>query len=187
MSKPSTSTRSQATGRQLSRTALRAIRKNTETVEETLTLATKASSADEFYETMTAAALDIGKITAQRGGGRIEVQMADASTQNVRIAGNITFHGKAGSKTDRDNCMIVGALVIIRGGQAAARLGPAAADRLGTVYRKLGLKAPKNFFKTGVIDEEDDDDGWEWDRSDEEKKGAAASDDEDEDVDVDAI
>lgn len=183
MSKPAT-TRSQATGRQLGRTALRAIRKNTETVEETLTLATKASSADEFYETMTAAALDIGKITAQRGGGRIEVQMADSSTQNIRIAGNITFHGKAGSKTDRDNCMIVGALVIIRGGQAAARLGPAAADKLGTVYRKLGLKSPKNFFKTGVADDEDADDGWEWDRSD---KGAAASDDEDSDVDVDAV
>ncbi len=187
-SKPSVSksqTRSQATGRQLGRTALRAIRKNSEVVEKFCGLIASAGTADELESALSSEAMELGRVSAQRGAGRVEVLMPDRSTQSVRIAGNIAFHGKAGTKTDRDNCMVVGAHIVILGGQAAGRIPPSLVARIATKYTNLSVSVPRNYF-TGASDDSDDDDGWEWDRSEGAKHEEEDSED-GEDVDVDAI
>ena len=168
------------TGRALGRTALCHQRKNAEVVDEYLLLAKAAADADSLERSLEVETLEIAKVVAPRGAGRLEITKSDGTTENVRIAGAVKFHGKAGNKADRDNCMVAGAHIVIRGGQAAARIPSHVTEQLRDIYTKLHIVTAKKFFEIGVQDVADaaaDDGGFEFDYS-----GAAEA-----EVDIDAI
>jgi hypothetical protein len=169
------------TGRALGKTALRHQRKNAEVVDEYLLLAKAAADADTLARSLDVETLEIAKVVAPRGAGRIEVTKSDGTTENVRIAGAVKFHGKAGNKADRDNCMVAGSHVVIRGGQASARIPSHVTEQLRDIYTKLAVPTAKKFFEIGVQDVADAaaDDGFEFDYGGAE---AAAA-----EVDIDAI
>lgn len=154
------------TGRALGKTALRHQRKNTEAVEEFLLLAKAAPDADTLSRSLEVETFELAKVVAPRGAGRIEVTMSDGTTENIRIAGAVKFHGKAGNKADRDNCMVAGAHIVVRGGQAAARIPSHVTEQLRDIYAKLAVPTAKKFFDIGVQDAADaaaDDAGFEFD------------------------
>lgn len=153
------------TGRALGKAALRHQRKNTEVVDEFLLLAKAATDADTLTRSLDVETFEIAKVVAPRGAGRLEVTKSDDTTENVRIAGAVKFHGKAGNKADRDNCMVAGAHIILRGGQAAARIPSHVTEQLRDIYTKLAVPTAKKFFEIGVHDaaDADDDTGFEFD------------------------
>ena len=159
------------TGRALGKTALRHQRKNAEVVDEYLLLAKAAPDADTLARSLGVETFEIAKVIAARGAGRLEVTMSDGTTENVRIAGAVTFRGKAGNKAERDNCMVAGSHVVIRGGQASARIPSHVTEKLRDIYEALKVPTAKKFFEIGVQDVADaaaDDGGFEFDYSGEE-------------------
>lgn len=151
------------TGRALGKTALRHQRKNADAVAEFVLLAKAATDADVLERSLEVETFEIAKVVAPRGAGRLEVTMADGTMANVRIAGAIKFHGKAANKADRDNCMIAGAHIVLRGGQAVARVPCDVVAQLRDIYAKLAAPVAKRFFDIGVSDEETPDTGFEFD------------------------
>ena len=132
----------------------------------------------------------LARVTRAVGGGLLEVLLQDGETVKVPIAGSISMRGRASTKMDRDNCMCVGDIVVLRGGLASGKLPEAVADKVKRVFEAFGIASPKSFFAAAsaaaagagagaaaAVEE----DSWEWDR------GAAAAAEYDEEVAVDDI
>ena len=174
--------RSQVTGRQMGRAAIRSANKNCEAstsfVEEL-----ERSSVDSICETDI-----LAKVTRSPGGFQLEVKTWDhKDIQSVPIAGRLRFRGKSATKTDRDNCFCVGDIIVISGGMASAKLSGGQVARVAAVFKKHGVEAPRGFFAINSAGGDDDDDegGFTWDRSgegDEDKTSEA-----EEEVDIDTI
>jgi hypothetical protein len=199
----SVATRSQVTGRQLGRAALRALEKNANCIDQFLT---KIDEAEDMYDLQQIEDVDafiVARVIRAEGAGWFNVRCRDGSEAKVHVAGTIAFHGRAGTKTDRDNCIIMNDIIIVSGGRASAKLSAALAAHVKKVYSSHGFPFPKHFFSRG----DGEDDGAEddiFDRSDDEevdvatiakltapksKSNAAPDDDDDDDsvIDVDAI
>lgn len=162
------------TGRAPSKTAERHSRKNDEVVDDFLLFAKAASDADTLARSLGVEAFELAKVIAPRGGGRVEVTKSDGVTENVRIAGAIKFHGKAGNKTERPNCLYAGSHVILRGGDAAGRIPREKVTEIKNIYEKLAIPTVKNFFLVDATDKDEEDCGVDFEEDEKE-------------VDVDAI
>ena len=129
----------------------------------------------------------LGRVLKAHGGGRLEVQFADGTTEKPTIAKKIRFHGRAATKGDQLNCMSMGDLVIVDGGFIFGKLIMAQQERVEAVFNRKQMEYPQGFFaKTAIVEEQGVDDIVEWDRSaeDEGVTGAGASEDEEEEGDV---
>ena len=125
----------------------------------------------------------LGRVLKAHGGGRMEVQFADGTTEKPTIAKKIRFHGRAATKGDQLNCMSIGDLVIVDGGFIFGKLMMAQQERVETVFNRKQMEYPPGFFaKTAVVEEQGVDDIVEWDRSGSGVTGATASDEEEDDV-----
>lgn len=121
----------------------------------------------------------LGRVLKAHGGGRLEVQFADGTTEKPTIAKKIRFHGRAATKGDQLNCMSIGDLVIVDGGFIFGKLVMAQQERVEAVFNRKQMEYPQGFFaKTAIVEEQGVDDIVEWDRSaeDEGVTGAGASD-----------
>ena len=121
----------------------------------------------------------LGRVLKAHGGGRLEVQFADGTTEKPTIAKKIRFHGRAATKGDQLNCMSMGDLVIVDGGFIFGKLIMAQQERVEAVFNRKQMEYPQGFFaKTAIVEEQGVDDIVEWDRSaeDEGVTGAGASD-----------
>ena len=150
------------TGRVLGKKAQKQQNKNNEAVEEFLTLVKAAPDAESLGLSLASnrkGPLELAKVDAPLGGGHIKVTKSDSVTETVRIAGAITLHGKAGNKTERDNCLYAGSHVILRGGDAAGRIPRAKVTEIKNVYEKLAIPTMKNFFLVDVADKDEEDCG----------------------------
>ncbi len=108
----------------------------------------------------------LGRVLKAHGGGRMEVQFADGTTEKPTIAKKIRFHGRAATKGDQLNCMSIGDLVIVDGGFIFGKLMMAQQERVETVFNRKQMEYPPGFFaKTAVVEEQGVDDIVEWDRS----------------------
>lgn len=202
--KPSTgggvATRSQVTGRQLGRAAIRALEKNAHCIDQFLSKIDDAKSMDDLLNIEETDAFYVARVIRSEGAGWFNVLLRDGSEAKVHVAGTIAFHGRAGTKTDRDNCIVANDNIIISGGRASAKLSSALSSHIKKVFKAHSLSFPKNFFGNEESIAEDDA-GWEFDHSDDEEEeiadmkktiasrssAAAAAADDDDFVDVDAI
>jgi translation initiation factor IF-1 len=108
----------------------------------------------------------LGRVLKALGGGRLEVQFADGTTEKPTIAKKIRFHGRAATKGDQLNCMSIGDLVIVDGGFIFGKLVMAQQERVETVFNRKQMEYPQGFFaKTAIVEEQGVDDIVEWDRS----------------------
>jgi len=176
--KPSTgggvAKRSQVTGRQLGRAAIRALQKNARCIDQFLTLVDAATDKDDLLRIEEVDAYMVARVTKSEGAGWFEVFCRDGSTEKVHVAGTIAFHGRAGTKTDRDNCIIRDDLIIVSGGRASAKLSAGMASHVKRVFDIHDFSYPKKFFSRGAEDSADEEDGgFEFDRSDDEEAEAA--------------
>jgi hypothetical protein len=183
--------RSQVTGRQLGRAAIRALEKNEQCIVDYLTKIHDAKTCDDLLNIEDVDAFVLGRVTRAEGAGWFTVQCRDGTEAKVHVSGTISFHGRAGTKTDRENCIIQNDLVVISGGRASAKLDGAATADIRKVFDKRGLPYPKGFFSRGATGADDKDDDL-FDYGGEEESGgaaaaAAADEDEDEDEDEDKI
>lgn len=165
--------RSQVTGRQLGRAAIRALEKNARCIDQFLTLVDAATDQDDLLRIEEVSAYVVARVTKSEGAGWFEVLCRDGSTEKVHVAGTIAFHGRAGTKTDRDNCIIRDDIIIVSGGRASAKLSAGMASYVKRAFDTHGLSYPKKFFTRGAEDDDFNDDGYEFDRSDEEEAESA--------------
>jgi hypothetical protein len=189
-------------GKALGKSAIRAIVKNSIAVEEYLAAAEAATDAKALVD-IARTGMMLARVVRPLGAGNLEVLLQTGESIRVPIGGSIRFKGRAGSKTDRDNCMIAGDVIVVRSAFAAGKLLPGTTAHVARIFERLGARVPKGFFVAGSTMEEavaaDEEGGWEWDRSAEEVAEAAArgvavaagagseDSDADADVDVDAI
>ena len=131
----------------------------------------------------------LGRVLKALGGGRLEVQFADGTTEKPTIAKKIRFHGRAATKGDQLNCMSIGDLVIVDGGFIFGKLVMAQQERVEAVFNRKQMEYPQGFFaKTAVVEEQGVDDIVEWDRSATGgATGGASEDDDSEEEDGDVI
>jgi hypothetical protein len=144
--------------------------KNFNAVEDFLS-ALEHSSTDEFQEHCETNGLMLAKVERPLGCGQLSVSLhTGESDVRVPIAGNVSFKGKTAKKLDRVNCMLVGDVILLRGGQAAAKFSPAAAGVIRRAFQEKGIAFPPSLFNVISSEEEDDDF---FDRSDEVAKEVA--------------
>lgn len=175
--KPSTgggvAKRSQVTGRQLGRAAIRGLEKNARCIDQFLT---KIDSAEDMADLLSIEEVDafyVARVIRSEGAGWFNVLLRDGSEEKVHVAGSISFHGRAGTKTDRDNCIITNDIIIVSGGRASAKMSAALASHVKSVYSHHGFPFPDKFFSSVSTEDEDEDDDL-FERSDEEEADRAA-------------
>lgn len=166
-------TRSAVTGRQLGKAAVRSLNKNAEAAQEYLDSIEEVTSLSDL-QALAASAMLLARVARPLGAGRLAVQLQTGGEPvDVPIGGNVRFKGRAGTKTDRANCMCANDIILVRGGLAAAKLSPAAASRVKRVFTKHGLSVPAGFFALGAADAHDGaEGGFDFDRSEEESEEA---------------
>ncbi len=180
------------TGHQLGRAAIRALEKNEQRILTYLDTLHAAKSSHDLLDLEDKSYM-LGHVKRSVGGGRFVVQYRDGVEETVRVAGSIAFHGRAGSKTDRANCIFTDCLIIVCGGLASAKLDHDSKMDIKKTFDKLGFPYPKGFFTISVAghEGEEDDCGFDFAEGDEEeddgKDVAATLDNEEPELDVDAI
>lgn len=165
-----------ATGDKLGKSALRAILKNAEAVTEYLDALKAAKDLDDIDQIGSRDGLTLARVTRALGAGRLEVTLLDGRKGvPVPIGGSIKFKGRAGTKTDRSNCMCVNDVVVIRGAFASGKLPGAAIGLCADKFEKLGQRIPAGFFAAPGVEPEADsaDETYEFDYTERNAKESA--------------
>ena len=120
--------------------AARRIAKNEECVEHYSRIIFKAEqTAAGATGTLRDAGLELARVTRTPGCNRLTVTLQDGTTDvSVPIAGTVKMPS-GGKKTDRANCMCVGDTVVLRGGQAKAKLSDKAAALIKHQLKTLNI------------------------------------------------
>lgn len=152
--------------RPLGKSAKRAITKSSAAVEEYLAAAEAATGPEELAA-IQRDGLFLARVTRALGAANLEVLLQTGTTIRVPIGGSIRFKGRAGSKTDRANCMVVGDVIVVRGAFASGKLLPGTTARVAALFERHGVSVPKGFFASGTeaADDAEEEGGWEWDRT----------------------
>jgi len=169
------------TGREKSKSAIASERKNMECAADYVAFMEdpKNPSKEEPYGQRLA------RVLKPHGGGRLEVQFADGTTEKPSIAKKIRFHGRAATKGDQLNCMQLGDLVIVDGGFIFGKLIMSQQERVEAVFNRKQMEYPQGFFaKTAVVEEQGVDDIVEWDRTEGGPTEGVSEDEEEGDGDV---
>jgi hypothetical protein len=147
-----------------------------------------SSYSAEDLERLEESSLTLGRVLRPLGGSMLDVQLQNGTSIRVPIGGNIRIRGRGGSKTDLTNCMTLGDLIVIRGGQAAGKMSPADSAALRKIFKRLQLVTPKGFLAPpGLLPEdENEDDMFDREAEDEDDSVSIADDDVD-DLFIDAI
>ena len=136
-------------------------------------------------------AMTLARVTRAVGGGLLEVLQQGGETGKVPIAGSIAMRGRASTKMDRENCICVGDIVVLRGAFASGKLPERVAEQVKGVFDSFGVLYPKSFFAAASAPAAGagagDEDSWEWDRGAGAVAGAVAAGEEDEDIDIETV
>lgn len=152
-----------AGGRTLGKAALQARRKNAGAIADFLDMIEGVSNHEELEEAITRDGLRLARVTKALGCGRLNVQLHDGRAVDLRIAKSVAFKGRAASKTDRDNCMVAGDLIVVRDAMAAGKIPMALVMDLAAEFSRVGAVTPAGFFTQGT-ELESGAVGWEFDR-----------------------
>jgi hypothetical protein len=153
-----------AGGRTIGKAALQARRKNAGAIADFLDMIEGVSTHAELEEAITRDGLRLARVTKMLGCGRLNVQLHDGRAVDLRIAKSVAFKGRAASKTDRENCMIAGDLVVVRDAMAAGKIPIALVRDLAAEFTRVGAATPAGFFTQGT-ELDAGAIGWEFDRS----------------------
>ena len=187
-----------AGGRAIGKAALQARRKNAKAVNDFLALVEGVVDYRELEEAIETNALRLARVTKMTGCGHMDVQLHDGRAVNLRIAKSVAFKGRAANKADRENCFLVGDLIVVRDAMAAGKVPIELVKELAAEFERVGAMYPKGFFTQGS-EEAAGAIGWEFDRSERAARAGACirgdaaavaervDDDEDVGVDVDEI
>lgn len=152
-----------AGGRTLGKAALQARRKNAGAIADFLDMIEAVRTHEELEEAVTRDGLRLARVTKALGCGRLNVQLHDGRDIDLRIAKSVAFKGRAASKTDRDNCMVAGDLIVVRDAMAAGKIPSALVLDLADEFSRVGAATPPGFFTQGT-ELESGAVGWEFDR-----------------------
>lgn len=150
-------------GRTLGKAALQARRKNAGAIADFLDMIEGVSSYEELEAAIARDGLRLARVTKALGCGRLNVQLHDGRAVDLRIAKSVAFKGRAASKTDRENCMIAGDLVVVRDAMAAGKIPAALVLDLAAEFSRVGAATPAGFFTQGT-ELDAGAVGWEFDR-----------------------
>ena len=153
------------TGRKKGKAAISSEKKNAEAASEYV------GHLEDPTTTTEPEGQRLGRVLKAHGGGRLEVQFSDGTTEKPTIAKKIRFHGRAATKGDQSNCMSVGDLVIVDGGFIFGKLSFLQIDRVEAVYNRKHREYPQGFFAKTGAEEVEVDNVVEWDREGEEGNG----------------
>ena len=142
-------TRSAVTGKKLGKAAQRAVVKNADCIDLMLAILERADDAGDVVR-MTGA-LTLGRVIRSPGGGRLEVNVLDFSTEtaevcSVPVSGNLRIKGRSQTKTDFANCMLADDIIVVRGGLASGKMGPAMAQEVRRHLDRVRIAYPTGFF-----------------------------------------
>jgi hypothetical protein len=146
------------TGRKKGKAAISSEKKNAEAASEYV------GHLEDPTTTTEPEGQRLGRVLKAHGGGRLEVQFSDGTTEKPTIAKKIRFHGRAATKGDQSNCMSVGDLVIVDGGFIFGKLNFLQIDRVEAVYNRKHREYPQGFFAKTGAEEVEVDNVVEWDR-----------------------
>jgi hypothetical protein len=129
------------------RAARRSAAKNASHVLDYLENLEDCDSLTELRTYMETEGIQLARVTRVSGAGRLKVTLQDGTAEvDVNIAGSLKFKGKAGTKTDRANCMCVNDLVVLHGPQAAGKLPRELFGQLQGHFDRLSVSYPDGFF-----------------------------------------
>lgn len=164
-------TRTLVSGRQLGKSAIHALHKNSRTIQIVEELLRESKN---LVTDLIKSAITFGRVVRPIGAGRLEVVVLTfdksvSSIERIPIAKTMRFKGIASNKTDRANCMCGGDMIVICGGFASAKLPLVTVDLIQIAFRDAGIYAPKGFFTITPVYEVDsaiaeNDDGIEFER-----------------------
>jgi hypothetical protein len=152
-----------AGGRTLGKAALQARRKNAKAIADFLDMLESVSTHTELEEAVAREGLRLARAVKALGCGRMEVQLQDGRTDNLTFKAGIAMKGRAASKTDRENCVIAGDLVVVLDGKIAGKVPAALALDLADEFSRVGVATPAGFFTRGA-EMDAGAIGWEFDR-----------------------
>ena len=104
----------------------------------------------------------LARVVRPKGANRLVVTLQNGDEGDIIIAGRLRFHGRAASKTDRPNCMVLNSIVLVDGGYAVSNLSKAHIARIKSAYDAAGISTYKGFFDGSVGA---DCEGFDWDCS----------------------
>jgi hypothetical protein len=151
----------------LGKAALTAVRKNDETVATFIGMLARVSDTDELAGAARATGLRLGRVTKMLGCGHVDVLLQDGTTEKPKISPTIAFNGRAASKSDRKNCILVGDFVVICE-MVRGKVPLALVEDIEAEFERIGVSAPTGFFRkggAGGAGDADDEPTWEFDRS----------------------
>ena len=171
--KVSSNTRNLVTGRQLGKSAIRALEKNMRSIMNFVKL---LETSKDLQTDMEKDGITLGRVIRNMGGSRLEAHVLTfdltkkSNMNTVPIAGTLRSKGKASTKTDRANCMCGGDVIIIQGGLASGKLSSAIATETHRVFKMWDIPVPGGFFTQGQqmeLNETEEESEIEFDRSEE--------------------
>jgi hypothetical protein len=150
-------------GRTLGKAALQARRKNAKAVSDFLDMLERAGDCAELEASVEREGLRLARVTKMVGCGHLDVTLQDGRAVTLKIAKSVAFKGRAASKTDRENCMVAGDLIVVRDAMAAGKIPIALVRDLADEFTRVGAATPAGFFTQGT-EEAVGAVGWEFDR-----------------------
>ena len=148
-------TRSAVTGKKLGKAAQRAVIKNADCIDLMLAILERADDAGDVVR-MTGSTITLGRVIRSPGGGRLEVNVLDFSATetggpvaevcSVPVSGNLRIKGRSQTKTDFANCMLADDIIVVRGGLASGKMGPAMAEVVQRHLDRVQIEYPPRFF-----------------------------------------
>ena len=156
--------RSAATGKKMGKRAAASANKNRNAADEYIDDIEENNDLDRLFRVKT-----LARVIRPFGAGRIVVMLQSGEEVETMIAGSLRFHGRAATKTDRPNCIVLNSVVLLDGGRAVSNLSTAHIARVREVYASAGVRVSSGFFHGTVGADADDSslqEGFDWDYSD---------------------
>lgn len=150
-------------GRTLGKAALQARRKNAKAVSDFLDMLDRAGDCAELEASVEREGLRLARVTKMVGCGHLDVTLQDGRAVTLKIAKSVAFKGRAANKTDRENCMVAGDLIVVRDAMAAGKIPSALVMELAEEFSRVGAATPAGFFTQGT-ELDAGAVGWEFDR-----------------------
>jgi hypothetical protein len=144
-----------ATGKKIGKRAAASNGKNRDAAEEFIASVESMHNLESLFRVKT-----LARVVRPMGANRLVVRLQDGEEVQTLIAGRLRFHGRAASKTDRPNCMVLNSIVLLDGGHAVSNLSKAHIVRIQTAYSDAHVATYRGFFEGSVGS---DCEGFDWD------------------------
>lgn len=144
-----------ATGKKIGKRAAASNGKNRDAAEEFIASVENNHNLESLFRIKT-----LARVIRPMGANRLVVRLQDGEEVQTLIAGRLRFHGRAASKADRPNCMVLNSIILLDGGHAVSNLSKAHIVRIQSAYSDAHITTYRGFFEGSVGS---DCEGFDWD------------------------